>query len=633
MKKKILTIFLAMLVTLQTVSFTFAVTSNELLQKLNEVSAKVSDMKEEYNDILNTYPDVINSLSAENKENAKNLANNIMADNAKANLDAIKQELSASSVANADKVLAAINKLENEAKDLVEDNKDVIEEVKTGYVDMSTTEIKEVVEKVKEIAVSLGVSADTTATYNELMNVLNTAHTKALNINTKIENVITDNVDTFEEALTLDILKELVQEVKNKDQEAVIDTLKEAIKDLSNVDGLKASLEDIKNDVKSLKTELSKLNNLDEQKLLMFTDVQKQAVSNKFKTVEQDYVTFAKKILHNNAKDYIKVTMNLARTDSVDNMIRYANEVMDYIIEYRDTVNSLTKQDVLASIQNRINLPQETVKKAGMLVALEFIDVTPYNKNYIENNFGAEINELLEYIATEFVNYLDYVDLTMQNEVKDTISKYNENIAQEKVKTINAQRFTTLANIKTLKTRIEREFLNDKDDVKANLATVASYVYDIYHTNILNTIEKIMSLEGEKSNKKYEFNSARFYIVADNFMNKNTVAGTLGIPDGYQDTISYTKLNGSNVKTGTKMTIALSSSVYQTYTYVILGDVYADGKVNAKDYMAIKNQIMGIDNLSNVSKTAANTYRDNKINAKDYMAIKNQIMGIDNISL
>lgn len=633
MKKKVLTIFLAMLVTLQTVSFTFAVTSSELLSKIDKISSDVTEMKKEYNDILNAYPDVINSLSAENKENAKKLADNILADDAKTNLDNIKQELSMSSVADADKVLNAITKLEKDAKDLVEDNKAVIEEVKTGYGNLTNEEIKQVVEKAKDVAVSLGVNTDTTTTYNELVSILDNSHTKALSINTKVKKVLDENVDAFEEGLTLDLLKELVSELKAKDEEAVIDTLKEALNNSSKADKIKDSLDSAKQDAKSMKTELTKLNDLDEQKLLMFTDAQKTAVSNKFKAVEQDYVTFAKNILNTTAKDYIKVTMNLARTDSVDNMIKYANEVIDYVLELKETVRTITKQDVLNKVQNKINLPSDIVNKAGIFVALDFIDLSPYNKEYVENNFGTEINELVEFVATEFVDYLDYVDATMQSEVKDTIGKYDEKVAQDKVKTINANRFTTLENIKALKARIESEFLQDNESIKDNMSRIASYVYDMYHTNILNTLEKIMALEGEKSNKKYEFNSARFYIITDSFMNKNTVADTLGIPSGYLDILSYKKLNGSKIKTGSQMQITLSSSVYQSYTYVVLGDVYSDGKVSAKDYMAIKNHIMQIDTLSNTGKVAADTYRDGKINAKDYMVIKNQIMGIANISL
>lgn len=633
MKKKILTLFLAMLVALPTISFTFAVTSTELLERLDKIGKDVTYMKKEYKDILDTYPDVIDSLSTKNKEAAKTLADNLMADDIKSNLDSIKQELKASSVKDADKVLDAVLKIENDAKNLINDNKDIVEEVKSGYDDLTVDEIKQVIEKVKDISISLGINSDTTTTYNNLMDILDSAHSKALNINTKVKSVINNNVKTFEEGLTIELLKELATEVKNKDQEAVIDTLKKSLNGLSNVNQVKRDLDSIKEDVKNLKDEFNKLNNLDEQKLLMFTDSQKQDVANKFKQVEQDYVAFAKEVLDNNAKDYIKVAMNLAYDESVDNMIKYANEAIDYVLEHKDAIKSITKQDVLNKVQDRINLPTDTIKKAGMLVALGFIDVTPYNKDYIENNFKDQIDNLSKFVGTEFVDYLDYIDTMMQKEVKENISKYNETVAQKNIITINKSRFKTLEDIKALKTRIEKEFLDGKDDLKQDLSKVASYVYDMYDTNILNTIESIMSLENEKSNKKYEFNQLRYYIIADNFMNKGTVASMLGIPEEYMNIVSYGSLNGSNIKTGSKMTITMSNTVYQAYTYIVLGDIFADGKVDSRDYMAIKNQIMNKKNLDAVCKVAADTYRDSKIDSRDYMAIKNQIMQRKNISL
>ena len=72
-------------------------------------------------------------------------------------------------------------------------------------------------------------------------------------------------------------------------------------------------------------------------------------------------------------------------------------------------------------------------------------------------------------------------------------------------------------------------------------------------------------------------------------------------------------------------------NIEETYTYAVLGDVYADGMVDARDYMMIKNYIMEKETLDAVKLLAADPYRDGGIDARDYMMIKNQIMEKDEI--
>lgn len=69
------------------------------------------------------------------------------------------------------------------------------------------------------------------------------------------------------------------------------------------------------------------------------------------------------------------------------------------------------------------------------------------------------------------------------------------------------------------------------------------------------------------------------------------------------------------------------------HTVVVLGDVFADGIIDARDYMKIKNHIMGIANLSGIEQQASEVYRDGAIDARDYMKIKNYIMGTSDISM
>lgn len=71
----------------------------------------------------------------------------------------------------------------------------------------------------------------------------------------------------------------------------------------------------------------------------------------------------------------------------------------------------------------------------------------------------------------------------------------------------------------------------------------------------------------------------------------------------------------------------------EKYTIVKLGDVSGDGEIKSKDYMMIKNYIMGTLTLTDVQKKAADVSKDEEIKSKDYMMIKNHIMGTAAITL
>ena len=87
------------------------------------------------------------------------------------------------------------------------------------------------------------------------------------------------------------------------------------------------------------------------------------------------------------------------------------------------------------------------------------------------------------------------------------------------------------------------------------------------------------------------------------------------------------------VGTGSKIQILdnAGTAIYE-YAVLIYGDVTGDGKITSKDYMAIKNHIMGTAAITGVEAKAADSFRDNNITSKDYMIIKNHIMGTSVIS-
>lgn len=92
--------------------------------------------------------------------------------------------------------------------------------------------------------------------------------------------------------------------------------------------------------------------------------------------------------------------------------------------------------------------------------------------------------------------------------------------------------------------------------------------------------------------------------------------------------IEGAKLITDKLGTGAKVSIN-----DKEYSLVILGDVSGDGEIKSKDYMMIKNSIMGTLELTDIEKKAADVNKDTEIKSKDYMMIKNFIMGTSKITL
>lgn len=620
MKNKILRILLAIVVALPMFTSVLAVSYEDLLARLDVIIEDIDTMKQEYNQILETYPDVIDSLSEETKQAAQNLANNLMAEDIVTTVQNLKAELSASDVTDADKVLEAIESLQDSATELIESNKDIVEDVKTGYSDLTVEEIQQVVEKTTEILESLGAEVDVTATYEAMMTILDEAHEIALEITEKIEAIIASNAETFEQALSKSLAKELFNELKNKDEEAVIETLIEALNNTDNGAETKAELKAVKELAIDLKNKIMEMETLKEQDLLMFTDEQKQDVKNKVKEVELDFIDFAKVIIDNYSEDYMDVVISKVYNQSVDNMIRYANTALDYWNQYEGTIRSLSLSTIVAK------LPQDLVQKAGVMVALGFVDISEYNMSYIKTSFRDQIDNLKDYLSQEIVEYISHISNTIEQEVDDAYSSSEDaTLAQSQLRALTTARFKTIANIEALKTRVAEELLANRENLRAELDQMVSFVNGLYEENILISIASTLIKENEEDVRSYVVSENDECILTNRFITTSEFTAELGIPTEKSNIVEYSQTVNSTIKTGSSFMVELNGSTIEA-PFAVLGDIYADGMVDARDYMMIKNYIMDGEEISDLSLVAADTYEDNMIDARDYMAIKNYIM-------
>lgn len=625
MKNKLLRVFLAFVVTLPMFTSVFAINAQDLLARLDEIQGSIKDIKDAYKQDLELYSDVVDSLSAESKSTIEDLMNGAVLEEGMADrVDALKEELEDSTLENADKLLASTTKAEDALQTMIEDNRDIVDEVKGGYTNLKPEEIKQVVNKVIEITEELGLEVNTTETYNDMMRILEEAHGIALDINIRLEAIIPNHVSTFEDALTLELVKELLTEVKAKDRVAVLDTLTVALNNANGGTELKGHLKEVKEIALDLKDKLMELDTLPEQDLLMFTDAQKTAISNKIREVEKDYVDFAKTIIDGCATDYMDVVIDLAHDVEVDTMIEYANEALDYYEEYKDTLDSLTVSMFVEKLPENM---KELGEKAGLMVALGFVDTTVYNKQYIKDNFGTQIDNLTEYIAEEIVDYLDYMDGKLEGEVMDTYQNGTDSEkTQSELRAITSARFTTITNLKALKNRVDTELLANHEDVKSDLAKMANYVYTMYNENILLSVSATLVKENSDAKRKYECAEMDSYIVTNKFFAASDFNAEMGIPSEHSNIASYSNTTKNKIRTATSLTLKLSDESMGIITFAVLGDVYADGLIDARDYMVIKNYIMDGEEVSKICLIAADTYRDKLVDARDYMMIKNYIM-------
>ena len=629
MTKKIMSIFLAIIMVMPVAFPVFALSKEDILARLDELSTDIKDMKEKYEEILETYPDVIDSLSTANKNAIENLAENMTDDNIKETINSIKEELANSTVENADKVLEGIEALEDDAKALIEENKDLIEDVKSGYKDLSAKELEEVLDKVKDVVGDLGYNTDTTATFNSLKSILDDAHDIALEVNDMVEDMLKNHHDVFIEGLEKTSVKEVAEAVKTKDIHEVLNVIEKTLNKLSGAEAeaAKADVKAAKNKAVELKNTIKKVKELDKLEILMFTDSQIETISDKVKDVEKDYIAFIKLMVNDYLQQYVGSIMEVSYGKSIDTAIDYANDVLDYVEEFKSN-KDITTKDLLD------RLPKGVVENAGLLVAMGFVDVERYNKQFILDNFDHEINTTIDFLAEEVIDYLSNLETTLEKEIKAELDKnLGASETQTNIKGLTSARFTTVTKLKALKKRADDIALNKVQSVKEKIELVEPLAYDIFYSNILMSIEKTMGLEKEKTNKEYEFNETRGYILTDAFIKTSNIYSKLGIPSANKSVLMFKSAANSKVKTGTTMTVTLGENIEETYTYAVLGDVYADGIVDARDYMMIKNYIMEKETLDAIKLLAADPYRDGGIDARDYMMIKNQIMEKDEISL
>ena len=106
------------------------------------------------------------------------------------------------------------------------------------------------------------------------------------------------------------------------------------------------------------------------------------------------------------------------------------------------------------------------------------------------------------------------------------------------------------------------------------------------------------------------------------------------LKEKYKDAIIVDKTDAEiseNTLVGTGAKIKING--VEKYIIVKLGDVSGDGKITPSDYVKVKNKIMGVNSMDNITESAADVNKDGKITPSDYVKIKNHIMKVSTISI
>ena len=86
----------------------------------------------------------------------------------------------------------------------------------------------------------------------------------------------------------------------------------------------------------------------------------------------------------------------------------------------------------------------------------------------------------------------------------------------------------------------------------------------------------------------------------------------------------------ASIGTGNKIEVTDANGT-NTYTIVIRGDVNGDGKINVKDLLLVKKDILDIEKLGGEYLVAGLAEGEEKVNLKSYKMIKKDILGMESV--
>ena len=246
------------------------------------------------------------------------------------------------------------------------------------------------------------------------------------------------------------------------------------------------------------------------------------------------------------------------------------------------------------------------------------------------DSINQKYNEFISYLKTltkaKVNSKIDTYKVDLNEEDIESIAVYNDKVLKLIDKVDYYERYY---NNKTTSVNdlIKIEILKDKIVGKENEVKEYFSVLKEYIRTFLIDAEYI-ELVNEEDSSFITIDHKEYLIIYDSTeLDSEVVLAKLKAV--YGDLVVEKDFNGK-IGTTSKVVNKINDNVSITYTVVVKGDVYPDGKISSQDYIRIKNHIMGDKKITDkLLKIAADANSDDKISSKDYVRIKNIIMKED----
>lgn len=619
MKKKLLvTLIIISFVIPMTLPIVAAIPTsyfNDKLSELNNIINDIEELRNQYDEDISSYEDVVNMLSPEVKDKALNLTSDLTDEaSITADVNSIIAELESLHLSRATELSDKIEDMKSDAKTIADESKLLIEDIEDNYSDLSINQIASLMDKSKELLVSLGGIIDKTAEYNSLMDDITSVNTSLNSFNANFNSF----TELYEDELTAVIKPNLAKKMMNKlideDMSAALTEVKNALIALETDQGDDAAAEMtiLINEMTDIDEGINAIANGSIENYIYFTENQINGINEEVQNVADEYVEF----LNNMINSFVKPSYNALIEDlydyDIDTAIDKIDDGIDEILTYETRIRN--KKNEL------INNPPSYIKILVLLGNTD-IDVT----EYIDNSFAPNIEYLRDKLIEEIEGYIEHVQASIVTERTTIIENESDTVLtkQTTLAAVTTRNIATKAKFEALETKI-RQKLADKDmdseDIDNALTFASNIMYNIYDVSILNNVEAGFKLE----NTKFTYDENKQYIIARGFINIDEVTNITGLD---ADAFTYNGIVSSKIKTKSSMMITMNPDVFEIYTFVVKADVNGDGRKNISDLILTIDAALRLNNLDDASLTAADMNSNNNINISDVIMVIDSILG------
>ena len=308
---------------------------------------------------------------------------------------------------------------------------------------------------------------------------------------------------------------------------------------------------------------------------------------------------------------YADFSAKIETNMSVDDLIAYMGSAVGIVTKLVDPVNdTVNNWQVIYNKYITESYENDLISHYGSYkTKLDNGYNKLYNKAY--SKFRARLEAKITVIENDFTSskttaiehneklYDIIAELTkLKSAMQTNFGKLNSYVKITRLSSFVNQKEQALLNQVDSEIEYVKSFLIDATLIEVKNASDKPYF-------IINGANKLIIYKGD-------------ILTSANFISK--------LKTGYTGLEASNAYSG-NIGTNSLILVKYKTATIATFTVVVRGDVSADAKISALDYVAIRNHIMTSPLITdNILKIAADYNGDEKISALDYVGIRNHIM-------